>query len=49
MSVPWKEGKQCVSNDEKDLRWKWYEGKFKGTLEEFNKQINEIRARTGKP
>lgn len=49
MSVPWKEGKQLVSNEEKDLRWLWYEGKFKGTLEDFNKQIKEIRRKTRKP
>lgn len=49
MSVPWKEGKQLISNEEKDLRWEWYEGKFEGTLEDFNKQIAEIRKRTGKP
>ena len=49
MSVPWHEGKQLISNEEKDLRWEWYEGKFKGTLAEFNKRIKEIRIKTGKP
>lgn len=49
MSVPWKEGRQMVSNEEKDLRWKWYKGEYKGTLEDFNKEIDEIRKRTGKP
>ncbi len=49
MSVSWKEGKQLISNEEKDLRWDWYEGKFKGTLEEFNKKKDEIRKRTRKP
>jgi len=49
MSVPWKEGRQMVSNEEKDLRWEYYKGRFKGTLAEFNKQITEIRERTGKP
>lgn len=49
MSVPWKEGKQCVSREEMDLRWEYYEGKYKGTLKQFRKKIREIRKRTGKP
>jgi len=47
--VDWPEGKQCISDEEKDLRWDWFEGKYKGTLDEFNAEIAEIRKRTGKP
>ena len=47
--VNWPEGKQLVSNEEVDLRWEWYIGKFKGILDEFNKRIKEIREKTGKP
>ena len=47
--VDWPEGKQLISDEEKDLRWDWLEGKFKGTLAEFNKKIEEIRKHTGKP
>lgn len=47
--VDWPEGKQMVSNEEKDLRWKWYKGEYEGTLEDFNKEIAKIRKKTGKP
>ena len=47
--VDWPEGRQCVSNEEKDLRWEWFKDRFKGTLAEFNKKIAKIRKKTGKP
>lgn len=38
-----------TSREEQELRWKYFKGEFKGTPEEFNKRIAEIRERTGKP
>lgn len=49
MSVPWKEGKQLISNEEKNLRWDLLQGKIKLSDAEFNKRIKEIRKRTRKP
>lgn len=49
MSVPWKEGKRLVSNEEYDLRWDVMTGKVKPSDEELAKRIKEIRERTGKP
>jgi len=49
MSVPWKEGRQLVSNEEISLRWDVMQGKVKLSDTEFEKRIKEIRKRTKKP
>ena len=38
-----------VSEEELDLRWEYAMGHYNGMLEDFEKEINEIRERTGLP
>jgi hypothetical protein len=38
-----------ISDEEWELRWQFLQGQWLGTDEEFNKRIQEIRIRTGKP
>lgn len=40
---------RSVSREEEALRWQYANGKFSGTLEQFNERIAEIRKRTGLP
>jgi len=49
MSVPWKEGRQLVSNEEYDFRWAYMRAKKKMSKKKFDKKIKEIRKRTRKP
>jgi len=49
MSMPWHEGRRLVSNEEYDLRWDILVGKKKMSKKEFDKKIERIRKKTGKP
>lgn len=41
---------QLISNEEKDFRWDYADGKYSDMgIEEFRKRIKEIRGKTGKP
>lgn len=42
--------KQCVSEEERILRWKWANGELPElSLEQFTEYVREIREHTGKP